>query len=113
MNTARKRAKTTTEDYREWLLECLRNDPEEAAGYLNAALEEDDLPTFLVALKDVIDAGMGMSGLSEATHLHRVSLYKMLSEQGNPTLKSLEAVLSALGLKLQIAQRREGEQGRS
>src|SRR3989304_4348880 len=100
-----------TTSYRDYLLERLRNDPEEAAGYLNAALEENDLPTFLVALKEVSDAGMGMSGLSEAPHLHRVSLYKMLSEQGNPTLKSLEAVLSALGLKLQIAQRREGEQG--
>jgi probable addiction module antidote protein len=104
MNTARKSA-TLAEDYREWLLERLRKDPERALGYLNAALEEDDLPTFLVALKDVIDAGIGMTGISKGTRLHRVSLYKMLSEEGNPTLKSLAAILDALGLRLHIAEK--------
>ena len=94
-----------TKDYREWLLDHLRSDPESGRGYLNAVLELDEFPTFLVALTDVIDAGIGMTGMSEATQLHRVSLYKMLSEEGNPTLKSLGAILSALGLKLQVAEK--------
>ena len=89
-------------EYRDYLLERLRNDPGEALSYLNAAIGESD-GAFLVALKDVIDAEIGMSGLSSTTHLHRVSLYKMLSEEGNPTLKSLEAILDAIGLKITVA----------
>jgi DNA-binding phage protein len=41
--------------YREDLLERLR-DPEYAAGYLNAALEENDEATFQLALQDVAEA---------------------------------------------------------
>jgi probable addiction module antidote protein len=104
MNTAR-RSVPITENYREWLLDRLRKDPEEALGYLNACLEHEDFPTFLVALKDVVDAGIGMTGISKGTRLHRVSLYKMLSEEGNPTLKSLAAILDALGLRLHIAEK--------
>jgi len=41
--------------YDETLKEAL-NDPEEAAEYLNAALEEDDPAVLLLALKDVAAA---------------------------------------------------------
>ena len=35
--------------------------------------------------------------------LNRESLYRQLSRRGNPSLVSLNAVLSALGLKLRFA----------
>ena len=95
-----------TKDYREYLLDRFRKDPEEAAGYLNEAIRDGHLGTFLIALKDVIDADVGMSALAEMTELHRVSLYKMLSGNGNPTIKSLEAVLDAIGLELRVARKR-------
>ena len=50
-----------------------------------------------------------MTAVAEATDLHRVSLYKMLSDKGNPTLKSLEAVLDSIGLRLRIERKPEGE----
>ena len=90
-----------TVDYKSYLLERLRRDPEEAIAYLNAALEDGE-STFLVALKDVVEARIGMTRMAEAANLHRVSLYKMFSEEGNPTLKSLDSVLDAMGLKIAI-----------
>src|SRR5208283_2672736 len=66
-----------TESYRESLLESLRN-PEEAAQYLNACLEDEDARVFLLALRDVADARGGIGSLSRDAHLNRESLYRML-----------------------------------
>ncbi len=87
--------------YHEDLVESLK-DPEEAIGYLRAALEESDMPeVFLVALRNVAEA-RGISQLARDTNLNRENLYRMLSKQGNPELGSLYSVLDALGFKLSI-----------
>jgi DNA-binding phage protein len=52
-----------TKDYKEYLRETLA-DPEEAAAYLNAALEEGDESVFLLALRDVAEAH-GIAKLAE------------------------------------------------
>src|SRR5208283_126189 len=90
-----------TDSYRESLLESLKN-PDEAAQYLNACLEDEDGRVFLLALRDVADARGGIRTLSRETHLNRESLYRMLSRAGNPSLDSLAAVLSACGLRLAV-----------
>ena len=41
----------------------------------------------------------GFSKLSRKTRLNRENLYRMLSEKGNPELRSMGARLDALGLK--------------
>ncbi|MCP3679267.1 MAG: putative addiction module antidote protein [Gammaproteobacteria bacterium] len=87
--------------YQKYLLESLKNS-EEAAGYLNAALETGDTRGFLIALKNVIDAQGGMKQLAEATHKSRTSLYKMVSEQGNPYLITTHEVLAAMGMHLTV-----------
>lgn len=92
---------TKSKSYQAELIESLR-DPREAVEYLNAALEEDDPELFLLALRNVADAQGGMAQLAEKTKLNRESLYKMLSERGNPELRSLEALLHALGLRLAV-----------
>ena len=43
-----------------------------------------------------------MAQLAEKSKLNRESLYKMLSERGNPELTSLEALLRALGFRLAV-----------
>lgn len=88
-------------DYREDLLGDFRTDPGEAVEYIKAALEEGH-GAFLVALKDVVDAKLGMTGLSRETELHRVALHRILSKNGNPTLATLEKVLTAVGLRLTV-----------
>jgi probable addiction module antidote protein len=74
---------------------------EEIAAYLDAALEEGEPALFLVALGNVARA-RGVTQLAEATGLNRESLYKMLSEQGNPEFQSIDKLLQALGLRLSI-----------
>jgi probable addiction module antidote protein len=82
-------------------LESLRN-PDEAAHYLNACLEDEDARVFLLALRDVAEARGGIRALSAGTRLNRESLYRMLSKSGNPSLDSLAAVLNACGLRLAV-----------
>ncbi|MBX9620655.1 MAG: putative addiction module antidote protein [Alphaproteobacteria bacterium] len=88
--------------YTDYLKESLR-DSNEAAEYLNAALETGDLPLFTLALKDVVDAlGGGVTQTSHRSHLNRESLYRMLSKKGNPRLTSLHSVIDSLGLEIHI-----------
>jgi probable addiction module antidote protein len=88
--------------YEEMLDEDLQN-PGEAAAYLTACLQDDDPAVFLLALRDVARARGGMAQLAEATELNREHLYRILSENGNPELRSLEAVLDALGFRLSVS----------
>jgi probable addiction module antidote protein len=88
--------------YRKFLLKDLK-DPQEAAGYLNAVLETGHREAFLSALRDVATAQGGISRLAGRTKLHRQTLHRLLSRTGNPEIDSLERVLEALGLCLQIA----------
>lgn len=90
-----------TKNYKEHLLKVLQ-DPEEAAAYLDACLEDEDLNVFLLALKDVAEARGGMSKLSKESSLNRQSLYRSLSKTGNPKLANICAILSSLGLELHI-----------
>ena len=92
---------TNTRDYTELLYEELSN-PNFAISYLNAGLEESQ-EVFLLHLRDVIAACGGMTRLSTNTELARESLYRMLSENGNPELSSITKVLSAVGLRLAVA----------
>ena len=92
---------TKSKSYQAELIASLR-DSREAAEYLNAALEEEDPELFLLALRNVAEAQGGMAQLADKTKLNRESLYKMLSERGNPELRSLEALLHALGLRLAV-----------
>lgn len=77
-------------------------EPDFAAAYLAATLE-DGLDTFLIALRDVTRAHGGMAGIAAAADLNRESLYRALSEGGNPRVRTLSSVLKALGLKLSVA----------
>jgi probable addiction module antidote protein len=92
--------KTMTKDYHASLIAGLR-EPEEAAAYLSAALEERDMAMFLLALRNVAEAH-GMSALAAKAELNRESLYRMLSGQGNPQLASVRALLQALDLDLTV-----------
>ena len=88
--------------YHEHLMESLQ-DPEEASGYLNAALADGDIQVFLLALQDVIQAYGGIAKIARKTHKSRTSLYRSLSENGNPYLKSIRELLSVMGMHIYIS----------
>ncbi len=75
------------------------DDPEIAAEYLSACYEEGP-EVFLVGLRDVVEAQGGMARAAELSNLNRESLYRLISHDGNPRLSSLDAVLTAIGLKM-------------
>ena len=77
--------------------------PEEMAAYLEAWLEEapDDVSGIARALGDIARA-KGMSAVARETGLSRESLYKSLSEDGNPSLATVLKVAKALGLRFRV-----------
>ncbi|OBS29978.1 DNA-binding protein [Tepidimonas fonticaldi] len=89
----------------ETLIALMRDDPAFAAELLSAALAEAQQPggreALLTTLRCYAEA-KGMSAIAQETGLSRESLYRALSARGNPTLKTLLAVLKALGLRLGV-----------
>lgn len=83
--------------YSDGLNEELR-DPEFAAEYLSAAAEEGRAE-LLLALRQVARA-FGVAEVAKEAGRGRESLYKTLSEDGNPGLDTLLSILGALKLKL-------------
>jgi probable addiction module antidote protein len=81
-------------------------DPEFVAVYLEECLKAD-MATFRVGLREVVRANGGMSQLAEKTGLSRESLYRTLSEQGNPEFRTIQVILAALGLRIAFAQTEE------
>jgi probable addiction module antidote protein len=75
--------------------------PEEMAAYLDAWLAEapDDAAGIARALGDIARA-KGMSKVARQTGLSRESLYKALSENGNPSFATVLKVAKALGVQL-------------
>lgn len=90
----------------EAMIEMLKADPEFANEYLAVALDEADQPggqqVLLTALRHVAEA-QGMSTVAERAGIPRESLYRALGPKGNPTVKTLLAILSASGLHLSVS----------
>ena len=89
------RTKTVAYDVAEQL-----RTPEEMAAYLDAWLEEapEDVAGITRALGDIARA-KGMSQVARDAGLSRESLYKALSEDGNPSFATVLKVARALGVK--------------
>jgi probable addiction module antidote protein len=81
----------------------LRDNPEYAAEYLKAAIEESDEPqVLLIALRHLAEAKGGIAKVAKAAGIERESLYRALSPKGNPRLSTLVAVTKAIGMKLTV-----------
>jgi probable addiction module antidote protein len=81
----------------------LRQDPQFAAQYLKAAMEDTDEPrVLLLALRHLAEARGGIAKVAKAAGIERESLYRALSARGNPRLSTLVAVTKAIGLKLTV-----------
>ena len=74
----------------------------EITAYIETMLADGDARAVPVALRTVADALGGMGALAEKTGLSRETLYRTLSEQGNPRLDTLAAILAAFGLRLSV-----------
>ena len=74
--------------------------------YLKAALQSledpDDRAAGLLALRTVAEAYGGLGAVAAEAGISRELLYRALSPKGNPTLKTLLAVLKTVGLRLSV-----------
>lgn len=101
--TARSKPRTAaSRDHEEATIASLRSDPEFAAAYLDAVLEDGDQDEFLLALRRLSDACGGVQSVAVRARLNPTTLYRTLSARGNPELKSMRALLRALGLRLSV-----------
>ena len=81
-------------------------DSADASEYLRVSLEEyendGNLDAFLKAIRTVANVQGGITKLAQKTNLNRQHLYRSLSPNGNPTIKTIDLILNSLGLKLTI-----------
>ena len=71
--------------------------------YIDAALEDGHPKVLLEALKNIAKAKGGMTNLAKETGLNRESLYRTLSQDGNPRYETLTAIIKAMGFRLSVA----------
>lgn len=84
----------------------LKADPELAVEYLKAAMasldDPDNRAAGLLALRTIAEAYGGLGAVAAEAGINRESLYRALSPKGNPTLKTLLAVLKTVGMRLSV-----------
>lgn len=81
----------------------LKDNPQEVAAYLSAVFEDGDQEEVLLALRRTAAAFGGLPKLAKQTDLNAKTLYRTLSSRGNPEMKSLLAILRAMGMRLVVA----------
>ncbi|MEG3859905.1 helix-turn-helix domain-containing transcriptional regulator [Microcoleus sp. herbarium12] len=91
--------------YHPFLIESLRKNPQLAAAYITATLEEEAPEPELLkrALRDVAEAFGKPKMTPEQYESHLKQLDELLSQQGNDAIYNLGSWLNALGLKLTVA----------
>ncbi|OFW98627.1 MAG: putative addiction module antidote protein [Alphaproteobacteria bacterium RIFCSPHIGHO2_12_FULL_63_12] len=75
---------------------------EEIAAYLEAVFAEND-PALISHALGVVARAKGMTEVAREAGLTRASLYKALSDDGNPAFSTVLSVIQALGLSLKVA----------
>jgi probable addiction module antidote protein len=84
----------------------LRSDRALSIAYLKAAMlslgDPEDRAAGLLALRAVVQAHGGLAAVAAEAGISREALYRSLSATGNPTLKTLVAVLNAVGMRLAV-----------
>ena len=87
-------------------VEELRADRELAVEYLKAAMDSvnnpEGRPAGLLAVRTVAEVYNGLAAVAADAGISREALYRALSTKGNPTLKTLLAVLKAAGMRLSV-----------
>ena len=94
-----KPVKTTVWDLAEHI-----NTKEDVLGILEAALEENDTSLLLAVIGDIARS-KGMSQIAKELNLARESLYRSLSQDGNPSFTTIVKVLDNMGFQLSVKQK--------
>ena len=74
---------------------------EKVVAYLDAVFEDND-PTLAAHAIGVVARARGLAAIAHETGRSPESLYRTLSDKGNPELRTLMGVLKAMGLRLSV-----------
>jgi probable addiction module antidote protein len=84
------------------MAEEFRENPAYALDLLNSILEDGEQGELMIVLRQMAKAFGGVQAVAEKANLNPTQLYRTLSEEGNPELTSLSAILKAMGLRLAV-----------
>jgi probable addiction module antidote protein len=84
------------------MVERFQSDPTYALELLNNILEDGEQGELLIVLRQMTKAFGGMQSIAEKANLNTTQLYRTLSQEGNPALSSLTAILKAMGFRLAV-----------
>lgn len=94
------------ESFDDWVADLIQQEPNGIDNYMKVSFEEflkdGNEKALLIALRQVAKAKGGFSDLADKTGLKRESLYRVLSEHGNPRLDTFTLVINALGYSLSL-----------
>lgn len=94
-------------DFKDWQNEYYKKHPEEISLLAKNLIEEynrvPDMPieVLLGSLRRIAELH-GMSNLARKTKLNRESLYRSFSAKGNPTVRTLDKVVTCMGYRLML-----------
>jgi probable addiction module antidote protein len=84
------------------MIDIYKENPKLAVEMLNSILEDGEQWELMLALRHMPKAFGGVRGVAKDANLNPNQLYRTLSEKGNPELKSLTAILRAMGMRLAV-----------
>ena len=70
-------------------------------------MSDGDYGEMLILLRQLTLAEGGMKVIAQRTGLNETALYRLMSAEGNPSLKNFSKVLGALNLQLAVTTRHE------
>ena len=85
------------------VVDSFRRDRKLAAAYLDEVLKDGDQKELMLALRRFSEAFGGVPALAQQAGLNPTTLYRTLSTDGNPELRTLRALLRAMGLRLSVS----------
>ena len=103
MSKIRASKNSASRSHEDATVESFRRDRKYAAAYLDQVLADGDQQELMLALRRLSEAFGGVPGLAQQSGLNATTLYRTLSGNGNPELRTLRALLHAMGLRLSIA----------
>ena len=93
-------------NWREYLIEQLAADPEEAIGFLQAVMEDYQVfrnsAAVVSAVQAVIESQGGIAEIAKRTGMDPQTLTEVLSSEDAPRVDTLTTILTALGCRLSI-----------
>ena len=95
--------KPASRSHEDATVESFRRDRQFAAAYLDQVLADGDQEELMLALRRLSEVFGGVTGLAQQAGLNSTTLYRTLSSNGNPELRTLRALLAAMGLRLSVS----------